>query len=238
MTLQNTSKKRKHADASFELEQHRANYSLEPFLVRNNIPTRNIHPLFPQKRTKTADIELLPKQTTASRPQPTRIASAPAAAASSEITYSSSFKKDLSACHICHRKPQKRSDLDSYSNCEGCGNRTCYICIRECYNWMVPSKHDNSVLPMTEEQDRDKGTHYRSFEMQDTGSYRDDNDENEQDKPTPNSSNPSLTDWWKRQRHHRTVICSQCCIETEPEGEAMCLACLAFINERRKHFHH
>ncbi|KAL3418638.1 hypothetical protein PVAG01_10354 [Phlyctema vagabunda] len=38
----------------------------------------------------------------------------------------------LSPCHICHRKPSVRSDLDSYADCQGCAQRTCYVCIREC----------------------------------------------------------------------------------------------------------
>lgn len=43
---------------------------------------------------------------------------------------------DLSPCHICYRKPTVRSDLDSFANCESCGKRTCYICIRECEGYM------------------------------------------------------------------------------------------------------
>jgi len=39
---------------------------------------------------------------------------------------------ELSACHICFRKPSVRSDLDSYTNCERCDLRTCYICVRAC----------------------------------------------------------------------------------------------------------
>jgi len=39
---------------------------------------------------------------------------------------------DLSPCHICRRKPNLRSELDAFADCEDCGKRTCYICIREC----------------------------------------------------------------------------------------------------------
>ncbi|KAH6650653.1 hypothetical protein F5144DRAFT_55708 [Chaetomium tenue] len=41
----------------------------------------------------------------------------------------------MSRCHICSRKPNKKSDLDSFADCEGCGQRTCYVCIRECLGW-------------------------------------------------------------------------------------------------------
>ncbi|KAH6853850.1 hypothetical protein B0I37DRAFT_17071 [Chaetomium sp. MPI-CAGE-AT-0009] len=41
----------------------------------------------------------------------------------------------MSRCHICSRKPNKKSDLDSFADCQGCGQRTCYVCIRECLGW-------------------------------------------------------------------------------------------------------
>ena len=39
---------------------------------------------------------------------------------------------DLSPCHICRRKPSLRKELDSFRGCEACGERTCFVCIREC----------------------------------------------------------------------------------------------------------
>ncbi|EPE31525.1 hypothetical protein GLAREA_12281 [Glarea lozoyensis ATCC 20868] len=41
-------------------------------------------------------------------------------------------KIDLSPCHICRRKPTSKHELDGFADCEGCGERTCYVCIREC----------------------------------------------------------------------------------------------------------
>ncbi|KAK2759024.1 hypothetical protein FQN54_003123 [Arachnomyces sp. PD_36] len=38
----------------------------------------------------------------------------------------------LRPCHICHRRPTTRALLDAYADCELCGERTCYICLREC----------------------------------------------------------------------------------------------------------
>ncbi|OLN88681.1 hypothetical protein CCHL11_01717 [Colletotrichum chlorophyti] len=32
----------------------------------------------------------------------------------------------LSPCHICHRRPTKKTDLDSFADCQGCGQRTCF----------------------------------------------------------------------------------------------------------------
>lgn len=38
----------------------------------------------------------------------------------------------LAPCHICRRKPTVRAELDAFADCEGCGERACYVCIREC----------------------------------------------------------------------------------------------------------
>lgn len=40
----------------------------------------------------------------------------------------------LRPCHICWRRPTTRAVLDGYADCEACGSRTCYICLRECEN--------------------------------------------------------------------------------------------------------
>jgi hypothetical protein len=38
----------------------------------------------------------------------------------------------LRPCHVCYRRPSTRSMLDAYADCELCGQRACYICLREC----------------------------------------------------------------------------------------------------------
>jgi hypothetical protein len=38
----------------------------------------------------------------------------------------------LRPCHVCWRRPTTRAVLDGYADCEACGSRTCYICLREC----------------------------------------------------------------------------------------------------------
>lgn len=38
----------------------------------------------------------------------------------------------LRPCHVCHRKPSTKIMLDAYADCELCGQRACYICLREC----------------------------------------------------------------------------------------------------------
>lgn len=38
----------------------------------------------------------------------------------------------LGRCHICHRRPMTKIDLAGFADCDDCGSRTCYICMREC----------------------------------------------------------------------------------------------------------
>ncbi|BDD59105.1 hypothetical protein MAP00_004343 [Monascus purpureus] len=38
----------------------------------------------------------------------------------------------LRPCHICHRRPTTREVLDAYADCDLCGERACYICLRQC----------------------------------------------------------------------------------------------------------
>ena len=38
----------------------------------------------------------------------------------------------LRPCHICHRRPTTKEVLDAYADCDLCGERSCYICLRQC----------------------------------------------------------------------------------------------------------
>ncbi|KAL5614394.1 uncharacterized protein BROUX77_000231 [Berkeleyomyces rouxiae] len=44
----------------------------------------------------------------------------------------------LTPCHICHRRPTKKSDLEAFMDCAGCGMRACFVCMRRCAGWAVP----------------------------------------------------------------------------------------------------
>ncbi|KAL2199322.1 hypothetical protein P885DRAFT_31792 [Corynascus similis CBS 632.67] len=68
----------------------------------------------------------------------TTIATPPPPTTSSNSNHSSSAHP-MSRCHICSRRPNKKSDLDSFADCQGCGQRTCYVCIRECLGWGLGS---------------------------------------------------------------------------------------------------
>ncbi|CAK7216138.1 hypothetical protein SBRCBS47491_002730 [Sporothrix bragantina] len=54
-------------------------------------------------------------------------------------------------CHICHRKPRRKCDLDSLAYCEGCGERTCFVCLRECLGWTDnEAPEDTAATPTAE----------------------------------------------------------------------------------------
>ncbi|KAF2400514.1 hypothetical protein EJ06DRAFT_433219 [Trichodelitschia bisporula] len=38
----------------------------------------------------------------------------------------------LAPCHVCHKAPRQKRDLESYESCWRCKKRSCYICIRQC----------------------------------------------------------------------------------------------------------
>ncbi|KAI1466631.1 uncharacterized protein F4812DRAFT_59914 [Daldinia caldariorum] len=140
----------------------------------------------------------------------------------------------LSPCHICHRKPTKKSDLDSFADCLGCGQRSCFVCLRACRGWLTSTaliaaateeeeqQQQQQQLPQKEEDDDSLST---SFTMQDV------------DDITPETPPPEETDRRQRKgggpgsswigRGHRELICSRCCVERGPEGDVVCLGCLA-----------
>lgn len=111
---------------------------------------------------------------------------------------------DLRACNICRRKPTVKKELDNFANCEGCGKRTCWVCIRECLGgW------GNQMGMGT-------GGEVRRIEDEKRGI---ENEENEKES------------WMEKGTQHRGTVCSKCCVEKGTEGEVLCLACLRVEEE-------
>jgi hypothetical protein len=54
----------------------------------------------------------------------------------------------LRPCEVCHRKPTTRAVLDGYVDCEDCGKRTCFICVRECGNQACRFAGQSEVAPV------------------------------------------------------------------------------------------
>ena len=120
----------------------------------------------------------------------------------------------LAPCHICHRRPTKKSDLDSFAECLGCGERTCFVCIRECPGWNA----DEGAASVLSEQE----VLSRSFHMDDV------DDMNRDDSAEPERRPREVKDGkgWDA-CGHRAVVCSRCCVERGREGEVVCLGCLS-----------
>lgn len=107
----------------------------------------------------------------------------------------------LSPCHICRRKPTVKSELDAFADCECCGKRTCYICIRECLGSAVAVSKDTEMIDAL------------SFSKQKEECLRQSNDD----------ARNHDSDWGTG---HRGMVCSRCCVERGTEGEVLCLGCL------------
>ncbi|KAI8965916.1 hypothetical protein F5Y11DRAFT_310775 [Daldinia sp. FL1419] len=117
----------------------------------------------------------------------------------------------LSPCHICHRKPTKKSDLDSFASCFGCGQRSCFVCVRACRGWLAASGEDEDSLSA-------------SFTMQDVDDMTPSPSPEVGPKQRKGGTGPGSS-WIGR--GHRELICSRCCVERGPEGDVVCLGCLA-----------
>ncbi|KAH6610541.1 hypothetical protein Trco_000561 [Trichoderma cornu-damae] len=132
----------------------------------------------------------------------------------------------LMPCHICHRRPTKKSDIDSFARCQSCQEQTCFVCIRECRG-----RHDGGEASAPLPSDDDEGLS-RSFHM-------DDADECTTPPMIPN--HPSAQQYngdvnapegtagrrTASRSIHRAMICSRCCVEKGAEGEVVCLGCLS-----------
>jgi hypothetical protein len=128
----------------------------------------------------------------------------------------------LSPCHICHRKPTKKSDLDSFAECLGCGQRTCYVCIRQCQGWLQNSSTNEEPLQISQDLSA-------SFTMHDVDDEVEEVIENQAkpDKTRGHTSEGGGQGW--SGSGHRSVVCSRCCVERGSEGDVVCLGCLAGI---------
>lgn len=130
----------------------------------------------------------------------------------------------MNRCHICFRKPNKKSDLDSFADCQGCGQRTCYVCIRECLGWGLPNLPpqilDNKHLPTPVP----KGE--TSFTMLDADATT---SQNQPPILPPEPKGHQHEPGWAKGGGHRPMVCSRCCVEKGQDGDVVCLGCLLFV---------
>lgn len=125
---------------------------------------------------------------------------------------------NLSPCYICHRRPTKKSDLGSFAECQGCNQRTCFVCIRQCYGRNT-SDEDISIISEQKELSR-------SFQMEDTDgdSNSDRHVSDKGDDKLLTFPSTDMTTW--NAGDHQSFVCSRCCVERGVEGEVFCLGCL------------
>ncbi|PTB62940.1 hypothetical protein BBK36DRAFT_23254 [Trichoderma citrinoviride] len=143
----------------------------------------------------------------------------------------------LLPCHVCHRRPTKKSDLDSFARCQACREQTCFICMRECQGRMsTPYSSTNKSAVRgevdkggeEEEEEEEEQALSRSFHMHDVDASapsipHTDDDIDDIDVDIGD-------DDCERRREiytHHSMICSRCCVEKGAEGEVICLGCLA-----------
>ncbi|QPH00606.1 hypothetical protein C2857_004374 [Epichloe festucae Fl1] len=136
----------------------------------------------------------------------------------------------LAPCYICHRRPTKKSDLDSFAQCEGCGEVACFVCVRLCHGWneddgmsviseqemLSRSFHMGDADDMTAEADGEPQHHEADLQRYEQGGNGE-KQENEERR------------WGKgwAASGHRSVVCSRCCVERGRQGEVVCLGCLS-----------
>jgi hypothetical protein len=134
----------------------------------------------------------------------------------------------LTRCHICHRKPAKLADLDSFADCQNCGKRACFVCIRECIGWTDPLHYgDESRRQGEEDLPEEEDSVGASMHMTDGEpggweGHQVDRNHKDHDTARPRKG-------WVGGGHQRT-ICSACCVERGPDGDVVCLGCLPYVD--------
>ncbi|KAL1884267.1 hypothetical protein VTK73DRAFT_3251 [Phialemonium thermophilum] len=131
----------------------------------------------------------------------------------------------LTRCHICHRKPAKRIDIDSFADCQGCGQRTCFVCLRQCLGWGPYQMEDTLQLPPNTNMSNSFIMKYAAGSTSGQNNSATLNNESEQHT---DDGNGSEADRWVKEGHHQ-VVCSRCCVEKGPDGDIVCLGCLPFV---------
>ncbi|PMD56578.1 uncharacterized protein K444DRAFT_616429 [Hyaloscypha bicolor E] len=128
-------------------------------------------------------------------------------------------KIDLSPCHVCWRKPTDKSQLDSYAYCEGCGERTCFVCMRVCEGvGGLESRRMGIIVgdgAFSFELDNPVAVDRQDWQTCSGGSGEEGREEE------------GRRAWYKDMiEGHRGRICSRCCVERGAEGDVWCLGCL------------
>ncbi|KAI1733617.1 hypothetical protein F4680DRAFT_394955 [Xylaria scruposa] len=197
------------------VEDHHHEQLHSHYLHENDFP-----PSAPLQSQQSYFSHAHPEQTQAASTSPQQTRSANARNGSSAL---------LSPCHICHRKPTKKSDLDSFGDCMGCGERTCFVCLRACQGWIPDAEHrtpteaeDLSASFTMHDVDDEGSAHHHAERIAATQKPQ----QRQKKGEGGGDRDEDVVRSWKG-RGHRDVICSRCCVEQGSEGDVVCLGCLA-----------
>ncbi|KAB5563477.1 hypothetical protein GE09DRAFT_785257 [Coniochaeta sp. 2T2.1] len=160
----------------------------------------------------------------------------------------SSAQQLLARCHICGRKPTRKSDLDSFASCEGCGQRTCFVCLRECGDWRTEEEqrrwndgyhHQETSFTMGDADDQAEGLRMKKLgvlagmdegrqHMEGSTQTAEEARNRAEERDMEDGQQHDTKDGWAA-GGHRKRICSRCCLERGPDGDVVCLGCLPFV---------
>ncbi|KAM7207047.1 hypothetical protein V8F33_000146 [Rhypophila sp. PSN 637] len=195
---------------------------------------RKVMPLPAVKRIRTTDVkEDESRQTLAQTKPNSPISQDHDRAASAPPTTNFTTPTLTQRCHICSRKPTKKSDLDMFADCEGCGQRACFVCMRQCLDWRpLVLREEIKDLPRQKNRASLGAMSTDSFTMEDANDAPDANGPHDQKEGQDSSSKhqqPKDTEGWPARGEHRQMICSKCCIEAGQNGDIICLGCLPYV---------
>ncbi|KAL7817839.1 hypothetical protein V8C26DRAFT_398144 [Trichoderma gracile] len=199
--------------------------STEPFHASISPPTTR-KTLHPTKRLRATTSTRQDSDTDHHRPSSREPSISSPAAANHDAGGSKVNSMVLLPCHVCHRRPTKKSDLDSFARCQACRAQTCFICMRECQGRIPYTR------PATRREDgKGDGEEAlsRSFRMDDADPtpsipHTPDDEDDVIDVDIGDDDAPER----KRERYtHHSMICSRCCVEKGAQGEVICLGCLS-----------
>ncbi|KEY66143.1 hypothetical protein S7711_05314 [Stachybotrys chartarum IBT 7711] len=129
----------------------------------------------------------------------------------------------LAPCHICHRRPTKKTDIKAFAQCQGCGERTCYICMRVCHGWPVDDAEDEQEAMSRSLQMDDVDPLPTSASSDNFPGFRDQSATEPMAQP---HDTHRLGQGWAA-TGHCTKVCSRCSVERGSMGDVVCLGCLA-----------
>ncbi|KAK3310006.1 uncharacterized protein B0T15DRAFT_21119 [Chaetomium strumarium] len=132
----------------------------------------------------------------------------------------------MSRCHICFRRPDLKTYKNSFADCESCGQRTCYVCIREC---LGPGSNIDTMQAAEPVPPNTITTTTAAAATTTTSSVEGDTSFTMTDADAEANNEQVWTRESAAGSRHRRMVCSRCCVERGQDGEVVCLGCLQYL---------